>query len=160
MWNGLNRYRVFNKQTLFMYIKEVTSNTVMLTDAIVHLLRQLTTKGRQINPNDLDHLIASENSHLFVAMDDNGNLAGMITVGIYEAPTGRKGWIEDVVVDEAYRGRGIGKQLTLHAIDFAKQQFVNQLSLTSNPGRVAANKLYPQTGFSLKETNVYIMTFD
>lgn len=143
-----------------MYIKEVTSNTVILTDAVIRFLQQLTTRGRQINQSDLDTLVASENSHLFVAVDDKGSLAGMITVGIYEAPTGRKGWIEDVVVDEAYRGQGIGKQLTMHAVNFAKQQKVDQLSLTSNPARVAANRLYPQTGFSLKETNVYVMTFD
>jgi len=143
-----------------MQIREVDTNTAGLREAITRFLRQLTAKERQITEADLEALIASENSHLFVAVDDTGNLAGMITVGIYQAPTGRKGWIEDVVVDEAYRGQGLGKQLTLHAIGFAKQQQVKLLSLTSNPARVAANRLYPETGFSRKETNVYVMTFD
>lgn len=141
-----------------MHIREITSNTAGLIDAITRLLRQLTAKERQLTETDLNALIASDNSHLFAAVDDEGYVAGMITVGIYHAPTGRKGWIEDVVVDEAYRGQGLGKRLTEHAVGFARQQQVELLSLTSNPARVAANRLYPETGFSLKETNVYVMT--
>ncbi len=148
------------KQTTPMYIKEITEHTTGLQEAVSRFLSQLTAKERKITEADLNALITSENSHLFVAIDDDGTFAGMITVGIYLAPTGRKGWIEDVVVDEAYRGQGLGKQLTQHAIGFAQQQHVKLLSLTSNPTRIAANRLYPETGFLRKETNVYVMVFD
>ncbi|MFC3197164.1 GNAT family N-acetyltransferase [Parapedobacter deserti] len=143
-----------------MHIKEVTANTTEVSEAISRLLRQLTTNERQITESYLKALIASENSHLFVAVDDGGTIAGMITVGTYLAPTGRKGWIEDVVVDDTYRGRGLGKLLVRHAIEFAKQAQLSLLSLTSNPSRIAANQLYPKTGFSLKETNVYVMNLN
>lgn len=143
-----------------MYIEEVTANTTGLTEAINRFLHQLTSKELPITESDLAALVASENSHLFVAVDEQGRYAGMITVGIYRAPTGKKAWIEDVVVDEAYRGQGVGKQLTLHAIAFARQQQVSLLSLTSNPARITANRLYPNVGFLRKETNVYVMRFD
>lgn len=143
-----------------MHIEEVTANTTGLTEAINRFLHQLTGKEQPITESDLAALVASENSHLFVAVDEQGRYAGMITVGIYRAPTGKKAWIEDVVVDETYRGQGVGKQLTRHAIAFARQQQVNLLSLTSNPARIAANQLYPNAGFSRKETNVYVMRFD
>jgi ribosomal protein S18 acetylase RimI-like enzyme len=143
-----------------MHIEEVTANTSGLTEAINRFLHQLTSKEQPITESDLAALVASENSHLFVAVDQQGRYAGMITVGIYRAPTGKKAWIEDVVVDEAYRGQGVGKQLTLHAIAFARQQQVSLLSLTSNPARIAANQLYPNVGFLRKETNVYVMRFD
>lgn len=81
----------------------------------------------------------------------------MLTVGIYHSPTGGKAWIEDVVIDEAYRGKGLSKMLVRHAIDFVKSQGISALMLTSNPKRTAANKLYQTMGFEQKETNVYRM---
>ena len=66
-------------------------------------------------------------------------------------------WIEDVVIDEAYRGKGLSKMLVRHAIDFVKSQGIPALMLTSNPKRTAANKLYQTMGFEQKETNVYRM---
>ena len=79
----------------------------------------------------------------------------MLTVGIYISPTGKKAWIEDVVVDESYRGKGIGQMLMNFAVDYVKQMKVSVLMLTSNPSRIAANKLYVKLGFEKKETNVY-----
>jgi ribosomal protein S18 acetylase RimI-like enzyme len=81
----------------------------------------------------------------------------MLTVGIYHSPTGGKAWIEDVVVDENFRGQGLSKLLVLHAIEFVKSQHIPLLMLTSNPSRIAANKLYQSMGFERKETNVYRM---
>ena len=46
----------------------------------------------------------------------------MLTVGIYYTPTGGKAWIEDVVLDTTYRGKGLSKILVRHAIDFVKSQ--------------------------------------
>ena len=86
-------------------------------------------------------------------------IAGMLTVGIYHSPTGGKAWIEDVVVDTSYRGQGLSKLLVAHAIEFVKSKQIPSLMLTSNPKRIAANKLYQTMGFERKETNVYRMKF-
>ena len=86
-------------------------------------------------------------------------IAGMLTVGIYFSPTGGKAWIEDVVVDQAFRGQGLSKLLVAHAIEFTRSQGIPSLMLTSNPKRIAANKLYQGMGFGRKETNVYRMKF-
>ena len=83
----------------------------------------------------------------------------MLTVGIYYSPTGGKAWIEDVVVDESFRGQGLSKLLVAHAVEFVKAKQVPSLMLTSNPKRIAANKLYQAMGFERKETNVYRMKF-
>lgn len=141
-----------------MKIEKVTAYTPELKDAIDHLLRLLTGKDLPVTEEGLKALIAAENSHLFVALDEQSmTYMGMITIGIYLAPTGCKAWIEDVVVDNAFRGQGIGRRLTEFAIGFTKQQHVNLLSLTSKPARVAANNLYRAVGFTHKETNVYVM---
>ena len=80
----------------------------------------------------------------------------MLTLAHYMAPTGRKLWVEDVVVDSSLRGKSIGRALVQHAIEKAKE-IGGTLMLTSKPARVAANALYRSSGFEQKETNVYRM---
>jgi ribosomal protein S18 acetylase RimI-like enzyme len=84
----------------------------------------------------------------------------MLTIGEYLAPTGRKVWIEDVVVDEAMRGRSLGRMLVEHAITYSKTTGGGTLMLTSRPSRIAANRLYRSCGFEPKETNMYRMSLD
>lgn len=126
--------------------------------AMQRFLDQLTTSPMTLTEEMFHQLLASGNSHLFFLLKD-GQIAGMLTVGIYHSPTGGKAWIEDVVVDETFRGQGLSKQLVAHAIEFVKSRQIPSLMLTSNPKRIAANKLYQAMGFSQKETNVYRMKF-
>jgi GNAT superfamily N-acetyltransferase len=63
------------------------------------------------------------------------------------------------VVDESFRRQGLSKLLVAHAIEFVKGKQIPLLMLTSNPKRIAANKLYQAMGFGRKETNVYRMKF-
>ena len=125
-------------------------------EAIVQLLGQLTTRAISFTEEDYRKQLASSNSPLFLLLDGDA-VIGMLAVGTYLSPTGSKAWIEDVVVDNAYRGRGLGKRLVAHAIDYCKEQGLDTLMLTSNPKRIAANALYQSLGFERKETNVYRM---
>jgi ribosomal protein S18 acetylase RimI-like enzyme len=120
------------------------------------LLAQLSSSGACIDVAQLQALVESEASHLFLAKY-KGNVVGMLTLGEYLAPTGRKMWIEDVVVDEAARGLSIGRAMVGHAIEYAKGLGGGALMLTSRPSRIAANNLYRSCDFKQKETNVYKM---
>lgn len=142
-----------------MHIKQITEYTPEVQTALVDFLKQLVTREVGLTETFLKELIGSTNSYLFCAVDEEGHYVGMITVGIYLSPTGRKGCIEDVVVTAASRGRGIGKVLTAYAIQFARDRGVQSLMLTSNPARIEANRLYQRLGFERRETNVYRMTF-
>ena len=139
-------------------IIEIKTYSPEYHEAMQRFLNQLTTSPMVLTESMFHQLLASENSHLFFIMKDE-QIAGMLTVGIYYSPTGGKAWIEDVVVDETFRGQGLSKQLVAHAIEFVKSQQIPLLMLTSNPKRIAANKLYQAMGFERKETNVYRMTF-
>ena len=66
-----------------------------------------------------------------------------------------RAWIEDVVVDEAARGRGVGEALNRKALELAKESGARTVDLTSRPSREAANRLYKRLGFKPRETNVY-----
>ena len=74
---------------------------------------------------------------------------------VFRIPTGVRAWIEDVVVDQAARGRGVGAELTNAAIRLANQHGARTVDLTSRPDREAANRLYQRLGFVRRETNVY-----
>lgn len=140
-------------------IIEINTYSAEYHEAMQRFLNQLTTHPMTLTETMFRQLIDSENSHLFFLMKE-GQIAGMLTVGIYYSPTGGKAWIEDVVVDEAFRGQGLSKQLVAHAIEFTQSKRIPSLMLTSNPKRIAANKLYQVMGFSRKETNVYRMKFE
>ena len=137
-------------------IIEIKTYSPEYLEAMQRFLDQLTTNPTVLTESMFQQLLESENSHLFFIMKDE-QIAGMLTVGIYHSPTGGKAWIEDVVVDETFRGQGLSKLLVAHAIEFVKSQQIPSLMLTSNPKRIAANKLYQAMGFERKETNVYRM---
>ena len=139
-------------------IIEIKTYSPEYHETMQRFLNQLTTSPMVLTESMFHQLLDSENSHLFFIMKDE-QIAGMLTVGIYYSPTGGKAWIEDVVVDETFRGQGLSKLLVAHAIEFVKSQQIPLLMLTSNPKRIAANKLYQAMGFERKETNVYRMKF-
>ena len=120
------------------------------------LLAQLSSTERCFTIEQLQAIADFEASHLFLGKY-NGVIVAMLTLGEYLAPTGRKMWVEDVVVDSAVRGHSFGRAMVEHAITFARGAGDGELMLTSRPSRVAANTLYRSCEFEPKETNVYVM---
>lgn len=137
-------------------IIEINTYSPVYLKTIQGFLNQLTPEPMTFTEDMFKEILASKNSHLFFLYQDE-EIAGMLTIGTYHSPTGGKAWIEDVVIDEAFRGQGLSKLLVSHAIEFVKSQHIPLLMLTSNPNRIAANKLYQSMGFERKETNVYRM---
>lgn len=140
-----------------MQIVEITEFSQALQNALAGFMEQLTGRTVDVKVDFLRELIESPHSHLFCAVGDDGMYIGTITVGIYLSPTGKKAWIEDVVVSEQQRGLGIGKAMVQHAIAFVRQKGVESLMLTSNSSRIAANNLYKSLDFEQRATNVYRM---
>lgn len=136
-------------------ITELTEFDPSVTGPVNRLLGQLTDR-RRMTDDDLRRITADHASHLFL-LRTGGQIAGMLTLVVGHTPTGTKGWIEDVVVDSAMRGRSFGRMLVDHAIACARQLSPVTIMLTSRPSRIAANALYRSAGFQSKQTNVYIM---
>lgn len=120
--------------------------------AFARLLPQLSA-ATPPGASELATIIAG-GSTVFVARLD-GVIVGTLTLVMYRIATGLKAWIEDVVVDEAARGHGIGEALNLAALDEARRHGAQAVSLTSRPSRETANRLYQRMGFSARDTNVY-----
>lgn len=140
-------------------IELILKATPEIVEPIGRLLGQLTSAGVEFDMEALRRITASESSHLFLLR--TSEVAGMLTLGTYYSPTGRKVWVEDVVVDSKYRGQGLGRALIAHAIEFCRKRYAPcNLMLTSNPARIAANELYRSSGFEPKQTNVYRMMIE
>jgi len=126
-----------------------------LVDAFTRLTPQLSRSNPAPTREELDEIVRSEASHLLLVRDDDGTILGSLTLVLFRIPTGVRAWIEDVVVDEAARGQGVGEQLNREALRLAKDNGAVTVDLTSRPSREAANRLYQRIGFKQRETNVY-----
>ena len=96
------------------------------------------------------------NVHVYV-IRDGGHIVATGTLCVKHTLEFAIADIESVVVNSQYRGRGYGRELVGHMIDVAKEMKVHHIQLTSNPARVAANRLYQEMGFVRYETNCYKM---
>jgi ribosomal protein S18 acetylase RimI-like enzyme len=128
--------------------------TEELVAAFARLIPQLSTTAPPPTLEELAMVIADPNNVLFVARLD-GQVVGSLTLVTFRIPTGPKSWIEDVVVDDAARGHGVGELLNRAALDEARRRGVKAVSLTSRASREAANRLYQRIGFDRRETNYY-----
>lgn len=140
-----------------MYIGKVSEVTQELQKALERLIPQLGAHKIPPTWEELHRLVTSESSILLVACQsrEDDPIVGILCLTIYRVPTGLRSIIEDVIVDERARRQGIGEALVRYAIDVARQAGADGVSLTSNPGRQAANQLYQSMGFELRKTNPY-----
>ncbi len=136
---------------------------IEITDTILvdfeQLIPQLSAKASIPTKADLKDILNSNTTVIIVAEEDR-KIHGILTLIFNKIPTGDKVWIEDVVVDQTSRGKGIGKRLVEFAIRFVNDKKIDTINLTSSPEREAANKLYRKLGFKKRETNVYRLTLN
>ncbi|PIR87502.1 MAG: GNAT family N-acetyltransferase [Candidatus Harrisonbacteria bacterium CG10_big_fil_rev_8_21_14_0_10_49_15] len=132
-------------------LNEVNEDVIIQLNA---LLAQLSESRPTIDTARLRELVSDKNLKIIVAIE-SGKIVGTGSLVLVDQLTTKKGSIEDVVVDEAYRGQGLGKAIMNELIAIAKESGAKKISLTSRPTRTAANALYPKLGFKLKETNFY-----
>lgn len=140
-------------------ITQLISSDASIAESIRALIEQLTGRESTFSEDDLRNVLQDSASRLFV-MRHKESIVGMLTLGIYTCPTSRKVWVEDVVIDNELRGKGLGEELVEYAINYVKEHLAPcSLMLTSRPSRVAANELYRKSGFEQRQTNVYKMSF-
>lgn len=157
-----------------MEIQELQNYTQTQFEDLELLMSELSDRVN-FTQTDLMLVLKDSNCHLYIILESltpdpsssstklrtgagERRIIGCATLCVFHSPTGTKASIEDVVVSSAYRGQHLGKQLMEYVMEQAKAFAPIELHLTSNPMRVAANKLYQSIGFQKKETNCYQMT--
>ena len=139
-----------------MEIQVLHNYTQAQFDDLKQLMSELSDRV-SLTQTNLLMVLKDSNCHLYVILDGE-RVMGCATLCVFHSPTGTKASVEDVIVSSAYRGQHLGKQLMKYVLEQAKAFAPIELHLTSNPMRVAANKLYQSIGFQKKETNCYQMT--
>lgn len=134
-------------------LQELNEVKAARIDALLHML---SPDDPSLEQARLAELIAGDSFWLFVTEDADGQLAGMLTLTRCHTLSRSKFWIEDVIVDPAYRGQGVGRALVHAAVEYVTSSEPNpSLYLTSNPKRTAARALYRSEGFEEYETGVF-----
>lgn len=130
-------------------LKKVNKNSVA---DINHLGGQQTGgKSTKLTKNQIEKTLKNPLFHMLVVVDKK-KIIGMGTIYFQKNLHMWISEIHDIVVDEKYRGQGIGKKIMKELLKAAKRfakskKSAIQLSLTSRPSRVVANKLYKKIGF-------------
>jgi ribosomal protein S18 acetylase RimI-like enzyme len=125
-----------------------------LAAAFTRLIPQLSSSSAIPDVHTLRRIVEFPGNRLLVARDGDA-VVGTLTLVLFPIPTGLRGRIEDVVVDEAARGRGVGEALTREAVRLANEAGARTVDLTSRPGRGAAVRLYERIGFEERPSRVY-----
>lgn len=87
--------------------------------------------------------------HLLVAELDGRIVGSLVLVIVPNLSHQGSPWaeIENMIVHDAVRSRGIGEALVKHATDLARAAGCYKLTLTSNLGRTDAHRFYERLGF-------------
>lgn len=135
-------------------VTECIEVTDELVEAMDRLVPQLSASSPPPTRAQLEQIVASPATALLVARDETG-IVGSLTLVSFRIPTGLRTRIEDVVVDERARGKGVALALNRAALEMARAMGAAGTDLTSRPSRIAANRLYQKMGFEQRDSNVY-----
>ncbi|HEY2130665.1 MAG TPA: GNAT family N-acetyltransferase [Streptosporangiaceae bacterium] len=136
-------------------LREVTDEVV---GTFGRLLPQLSRSAPPVDRATLDRLVSSAATTVLLARAD-GRIVGTLSLVMFPIPTGLRAWIEDVVVDQAARGQGVGEALITEALRLAEAAGARTVDLTSRASREAAGRLYERVGFQSRETRAYRYAF-
>lgn len=146
-------------------IKEDTEGILKLlvqVDMVHHRGRPDLFKGpaTKYNEKQLERIMADDTTPVFVCTDDDGEVIGhafCIHKQIKDDPVltdVRTLYIDDICVDEAHRGQGVGKALFDHVIAYAKELDFYNVTLNvweCNPG---AYGFYESMGLKPQKTGM------
>jgi ribosomal protein S18 acetylase RimI-like enzyme len=136
-------------------VERVTEATDELVEAFTHLLPQLTPGRAAPTLAELNAIASAPGTNLLVARDADAAV-GTLTLLLYRIPSGVRGWIHDVVVDESARGRGVGAALVDEALRIAEAAGVASVHLTARAHREAAHRMYRRLGFVEHPSQVFV----
>src|SRR5690606_35186147 len=121
---------------------------------IAALFRQLSPNKQQV---DLNEVLDAANCIVLSTCFIDGEVVGIASMANYKVISGNKGWIEDVVVDENYRGKGIGRKLVEKLLAVAQERAYTEVLLFTEAHRNQAIHLYESMGFRKRESSIYVL---
>ena len=102
-------------------------------------------RSRKEFEHHLPEGIYSQDQYIYSIIDESDNKIGVLWVQVKD----QKAFIFDFVVDEAFRGRGYGKQALIAMDEKLKSMDVQSVSLHVFGDNIAAQELYKKAGFQV-----------
>lgn len=155
----------------------VTEYNKAVADRIRQLLIQLSRSGKdkgEIPQEWFEQLISSPWHDCLLAVDlaEDSNtkqdllilpeqILGMASVSvIFGAGIGKNAYLEDFVVDQSARGKGVGHLLFQAYENWAREKGCKNLEFTCGQGREAAQQFYRDHGADTYDTNFFRKKLD
>ena len=104
--------------------------------------------SKPVNP---DYLSDPNSTTIVISIEDI--IVGVASIHIIKKLTRILGIIEDVAVNEKYRGKGVGKKIVERLIIIGKQKNCDKIVLSSSEEN---SKFYEKIGFKKKELQMVI----
>jgi GNAT superfamily N-acetyltransferase len=138
-----------------MRVEAVREATPELHAALAKLLPQLNPTLPVPDIERLRRLIADPDVTLLVAREGD-EIVGTTTVIVYVTPFWIKARLDEVVVDEEARGKGVGEALVKAALEVGRNKGAQVVELQSGRGsnRDAAHRLYERLGFRIRDSDL------
>ena len=128
-----------------------------LSKQVKGLFNQLNS---EITQKNLSEIFNPKNEIVFAYCMNDEELVGMALMSTYTVISGYKGWVEDVVVHNNYRGKGLGRKLMNKLLEEGKNKGLSEILLFSNKKREAAISLYKSLNFQQKHSGLYILKME
>jgi phosphinothricin acetyltransferase len=137
----------------------MTIDVLKANDLTETLQRQVSDLYRQLNADNkqrsLNEILAPGNNVLVIICKIENTIVGTALLSTYKVISGYRGMIDDVVVDAAHRGKGIGRKLMERLLNEAKNMDLDEILLFTGHHRKPAKALYESLGFELRNSGLY-----
>ena len=146
-----------NTETTIEVLESADGADDAVVEAFARLIPLLSASAPVPDRDRVERVLGHPANTVFAARtrEPERRILGLLTLVHLELPTGPEARIEDVVVDDAARGLGLGRALVTAALEAAASRGARYVDLTSAPRRVAARQLYQSLGFEQRETGVF-----
>ena len=133
-----------------------TIRTPMLDEFAADLARsahspvddEVRARAAQFFPETLTDALAEVGTSILRVVDDAGDDVGLLWLG--RSPTNRKtGFVYDVIIDEPYRGRGLGRAAMVEAEKVLAADGCTRIALNVFGWNERAAGLYRSLGYSV-----------
>jgi GNAT superfamily N-acetyltransferase len=139
--------------------KQITLATLADLDELVHLLNVLFTRDIEFEPDyikqriGLELIILNPEIGEILVMKMDGKAIGMVSLlySISTALGGKVATLEDMVIAEEFRRKGLGAELLKEAVSFARKRGCLRLTLLTDFNNDTAIKFYERAGFNLSK---------
>lgn len=129
------------------------------SDLTSEIQQQAAELYRQLNPDNtqrpLKEILLPENNVIFIICKIDNKIVGTALLSTYKVISGYRGMVDDVVVDAAQRGKGIGRKLMAKLLDEGKKMGLDEILLFTGHHRAPAIALYTSLGFKMRNSGLY-----